>query len=130
MVQGLKTPLTIFIQYNYALVIQVAGKYLPSSDVIKNLRAGTPREAGAEARALLSGDPLHTQRKPAAQDKQTKGHKAKSSLAACPTSAVALLSSCFHLSIHTSGLESTKLQDSNSLFSIRDQCHLLFHFTT
>lgn len=45
----------MFIQCNYALVVQVAGKYLPSSDVIKTLRAGTPRETGAEVRALLSG---------------------------------------------------------------------------
>lgn len=38
----------------------MAGNYRPSSDVIRNLRAGTPGEAGAEARALMSGDPLHT----------------------------------------------------------------------
>lgn len=51
----LKIPLTIFIQYNYALVLEVTGKSLPSSDAIKNLRAGTPREAEAKVRALLSG---------------------------------------------------------------------------
>lgn len=101
MVDWLKIPLTIFIQYNYALVLQVAGKYLPSNDVIKNLRAGTPGEAGAEATALLSEDTLHTASLHCVQDKQTKGHKAKTSLVAHPTSAVALLSSCFHLSIHT-----------------------------
>lgn len=46
----------------------MAGNYPPSSDVIRNSRAGTPGEAGAEVRALLPGNPLHTQSKLAVQD--------------------------------------------------------------
>lgn len=46
----------------------MAGNYPPSSDVIRNLGAGIPGEGGAEVRALLLGDPLHTQSKLAVQD--------------------------------------------------------------
>lgn len=83
MVHWFRIPLTILIQCNYNLTLQMAGNYRPSSDVIRNLRAGTPGEAGAEARALLSGDPLHTQCKLAVQDTH-KGSQSQNQLACTP----------------------------------------------